>query len=72
MPDVVGRARLGVRERAVGLDEEIEALGITLLGIGMMLLRKKAKDAMNRVVVRIRADLQQLVVVDERRLVHSA
>ena len=69
---VVGGAELRVAERTMGLHEEVESFGVAVAErVGMALLGEVAKDTIDRVPVRVRAHLEELVVVDERLSLHG-
>jgi len=49
----------------IDLGEFLFRLGIRLIVVGMVLLGEVPEHPLNRVLVRVRTDLQELVVVDE-------
>src|SRR5436309_2715445 len=68
---VVGRPRPGVGQRALRFNKEIEEFCIAVAGaVGMILLGQVAKYTANRVFVRVRTELKEFVVVDERLSTH--
>src|SRR5206468_824448 len=67
---VVGRPRLGVAQRAERFNEEIEAFCIAVGDVGMILLGQVAKHTVDRVLVRVRTELKEFVVVDEQLSAH--
>jgi len=57
----------------VRVHQAAEALVVRGLAlVRVILLREVPEDALDGVVVRVRTDLQELVVVDERRRIHSS
>jgi hypothetical protein len=67
---IVGGAHLGRGERLVRLRQAIELLGVAAGRIRVQPLRQVAKHAVDRLVVGVRTELQQLVVVHETLIDH--
>src|SRR5262249_2245353 len=69
---VVGGPERRVRKHLVGVEQAFEAFRIAAgLRVGMVTLGQVTEHAVDRVVVRVRTQLQQLVVVDEGLRAHG-
>jgi len=70
--DIVAGPRLGVGEDLMGFHHKPEPLGVGRLPVvGVQLLGQVPEDALHRVGVGVRAQLQKLVVIDKARIVHK-